>query len=114
MREGSRAFATITLRNVSGRDVWILQDPPNLFLECEGARVADIGPTVKRKPYTMADYERVEPGRVVHRQQEITSKFAWLPGTRRYTISTGGGYVDPETNASFVAPLAQVTFELTR
>ena len=112
--EGARAIATVTYRNVSGHDVWILQDPPNLFLECEGARVADIAPAIKRKPYTLADHERVEPGRAVQRQQEITSQFAWLPGTRRYTIDTGGGYVDPVAKTSFDAPPARTTFDFTR
>jgi hypothetical protein len=112
--EGARAIATVTYRNVSGHDVWILRDPPNLFLECDGARVADIGPAIKRKPYTLADHERIEPGRAVQRQQEITSQFAWLPGTRRYTLSTGGGYVDPVSKTSFDAPLARAIFEFTR
>jgi hypothetical protein len=112
--EGARALATVTFHNRSEHEIWILRDPPNLFLECEGARIADIGPAVKRRPYTLADYERVEPGRVVHRQQEISDKFAWLPGAHCYEVAIGGGYVDPVSHARFEAPLVKASFELRR
>lgn len=112
--EGKRALASIVISNVSGDFVWILKDAPSLMLECDGAEVADIGPMIKRREYSIADYEKVEPGQSVNRQVEISSQFAYRPGTHNYTITTGGGYRDPVSRRFIAGPKATASFMLAR
>lgn len=112
--EGKRALASIVISNVSGDSVWILKDAPSLMLECDGAEVEDISPMIKRREYSIADYEKVEPGQSVNRQVEISSQFAYRPGTHNYTITTGGGYRDPVSRQFIAGPKATASFMLAR
>ena len=112
--EGKRALASITILNVSHHAVWILKDAPSLMLECDGAEVEDIGPMIKRREYTMADYDKVEPGELVNRQVEISNQFDYRRGTHSYTISTGGGYRDPVSRRFIAGPKATASFTLAR
>ncbi len=112
--EGKRALVTVTYQNVSERDIWILRDAPNLFVFCEGKEVQDIGPSDKRAAYTMDDHERVAPHATIRRQVEISDQFDFFPGTHRYDIQTGGGYIDPVSDQYWEAPPAKTQFNLTR
>src|ERR1039458_7740437 len=57
----------VRFENVSNFDVFVLKDPPPLFVTSGTTDIDDIGPSEKRKPYTLADYERVAPARGTER-----------------------------------------------
>ncbi len=108
-------LATIVKVNVSKTPIWILKDPPGVFVECEGREMRNIGPSDKRAAYKMDDYERVLPGQSVTRQLDLVDQFQWLPGTHTYVASTGGGYVDPTADDHFTpGTWAKTQFTLTR
>lgn len=102
------------LANVSLRDLWILKEPPGVYLSLDGKDLPDRGPMVKRKPYTLDDYERVPPGHAAERSDQIADRFAFAPGTHVYLLRTAGGYYDPVTKLNVEAPPVEVRFELSR
>ncbi len=102
------------LANVSLRDLWILKEPPGVYLSLDGKDLPDLGPMAKRKPYTLDDYERVPPGHSTERTDQIAERFAFAPGTHTYLLRTAGGYYDPVTKLNVDAPPVEARFELTR
>lgn len=104
----------VRVSNVSDRDVFLLKDPPSLFVTADGHDIAEIGPSEKRKPYTLADYERVPPGRTTERRQNVAALFAWKPGTHTYEVSVTGNYTDPTDGRSWKAPRVAAEFVWTR
>ena len=109
-----RLLVTVVYDNVSGQPIWIEKDTPSFFVYCEGAPVADIGPSEKRRPPTLADFEQVPPGKSTTRQADIAQQFEWRAGRHVYTLKTSGSYDDPVAHRIIDGPGVKVEFTLSR
>jgi len=106
--------AVVRFENVSNFDVFVLKDPPPLFVTSGTIDIDEIGPSEKRKPYTLADYERIAPKQGTERNREISSTFAWLPGTHTYEVSISGNYEDPCDHRTWKGPRVTTRFAWTK
>jgi hypothetical protein len=104
----------VRFENVSDFDVFVLKDPPSLFVTSGTIDIDDIGPSEKREPYTLADYEVVAPKQGTERRQEISSTFAWLPGTHTYEVSISGNYEDPVDHRTWKSARVAAQFAWTK
>lgn len=112
--EDKRALVCVTFENLSDNDVWVLRDSPPLFVKLNGQEIEEIGPSEKRRPYTINDYDKLKPHSSETKYVDISDQFAFAPGKHEYTIKTGGGYRDPVTGRSWDGPAAIATFVLER
>ena len=110
----SQLVVVARFENVSNFDVFVLKDPPPLFVTSGTTGIDDIGPSEKRKPYEPADYERVAPAQSTERRQEISSAFAWLPKTNTYEVSISGNYEDPADHRTWNSPRVAARFDWTK
>ena len=105
-----RLILRFAFENTATFDVFVLKDAPSVFITCNGQDIDEIGPSEKRKPYTIADYELVSPGKSTLRTLEITERFAWLPGKHKYITSVSGDYKDPTNQQIWKASRLSVEF----
>jgi hypothetical protein len=103
----------VRFENVSNFDVFVLKNPPPLFVTSGTMDLDEIGRSEKRRPYTLADYERVSPTHTAERTREISSTFAWLPGTHTYEVSISGNYEDPSDHRRWESPRVAARFDWT-
>lgn len=112
--DGPRLVSVVGFYNLANFDVFVLKDPPSIFIELDGEEVREIGPSEKRKPFTIADYERLPPAHMAERRRDITDLFAWRSGTHTYQASIDGGYKDPVDGRDWSAPSITASFVWTK
>ncbi len=114
IHEGRNALsAKVTFSNVADFDIFVLNEEPFLFIKRGGQEIQEVGPSDKRKAYTIDDYERVSPGLSVERSKEISTLFDWKSGTHTYVASISGNYSDPVTHRSWQGSAIETSFSLS-
>ena|ERR1035437_8511408 len=109
-----KLMVLVRFSNISDGDIFVLRDPPPLFVTADGQDIPDIGPSEKRKAYTLEDYERVPAGHATERRQNIASQFEWKPSRHTYEVSVSGNYTDPTTGQSWKGRRVAAKFEWTQ
>ena len=114
-RPPTALMIVIRFGNLSPEDIFVLRDPPRVFVKDEAGRdVRYIGQSEKRRPYTLDDYERVPPRGTTERRANLASAYDWRHGTHTYELSISGGYVDPVSRRTWEAPRVKVRVAWTR
>jgi hypothetical protein len=107
-------IVAVRFKNLSNFDLFVLKDEPFVYVTSGTTEIDDIGPTVKRKPYTLADYERLAPEQTIEKSRDIAAQFDWLSGTHVYTVSVSGDYEDPVNGEKWKGSRVSATFSWTK
>jgi hypothetical protein len=92
-----KILTSIIYSNISNQPMYVLKADPSIWIKLNDKNIRYIGPMIKRSPYTIEDYEKVESNKTTNRQFEISNKFDFKSGAHEYTVYLGGGYDDPLT-----------------
>lgn len=104
----------ISYDNSTQNEKYINPDEPALNVYDEfGAKLQNIGPTIKRPPLKLSDYIKLDPGKSYMRSIRLNDEYELLSGVK-YLIEVPGGYFDPITEQDDKRPLIKLIFVKAR